>query len=219
MQQQPFLLTVAYAQGLQYWAEKLNLPVDPDFCPLARSVLELRAEGEGAHVIFTKQDVHPGLREDWPRNYLLVASTHPNLPKVGWIQAQLGPGRCMWPLLRGCTPQFPWPGFKWTTDQLGKMPALLRAVTQTASTTVSGVELTSPIAPPNWGRRGEVVCTSCDCFDKAVKFGDYQCHPQGTQWPPHLEEVLSRIPIWHLFSQDQFQQEGQSATKAPQWRN
>ena len=41
VQQQPFLLTVAYAQGLQYLVERLNPPVDPDFCPLARNVLEL----------------------------------------------------------------------------------------------------------------------------------------------------------------------------------
>ena len=40
VQQQPFLLTVAYAQGLQYWAEKLNPSEDPDFCPLVRSVIE-----------------------------------------------------------------------------------------------------------------------------------------------------------------------------------
>ena len=32
--QQPFLLTVACAKGLQHWAEKLNLPESPDFCPL-----------------------------------------------------------------------------------------------------------------------------------------------------------------------------------------
>ena len=42
VQQWPFLLTVAYAQGLQYWVEKLNLSENPDFCPLARSVIELR---------------------------------------------------------------------------------------------------------------------------------------------------------------------------------
>ena len=60
MQQQPFLLTVAYAQGLQYWAEELNLPEDPDFCPLARSVIELRDRVK-EHVMFTKWDVIQGL--------------------------------------------------------------------------------------------------------------------------------------------------------------
>ena len=39
---QPFFLTVAYARGLQYWAEELNLPENPDFHPLARSVIKLR---------------------------------------------------------------------------------------------------------------------------------------------------------------------------------
>ena len=53
VQQQPFLLTMAYAQGLQYWVEQLNALVDPDFCPLARSVLELR-EKVKEHIIFTK---------------------------------------------------------------------------------------------------------------------------------------------------------------------
>ena len=56
IQQQPFLLTMAYAQGLQYWAERLNLPADPDFHPLARSVLELK-ERVKEHVIFSKKDV------------------------------------------------------------------------------------------------------------------------------------------------------------------
>ena len=41
VQQQPALLTIAYAQSLQYWAEKHNLPRNPDFCPLAESVREL----------------------------------------------------------------------------------------------------------------------------------------------------------------------------------
>ena len=41
MQQQPALLTIAYAQGLQYWAEKLSLPRNLDLHPLAESVKEL----------------------------------------------------------------------------------------------------------------------------------------------------------------------------------
>ena len=59
MRQQPFLLTVAYAQGLQYWAEILNPPVDPDFCPLVRSVLELK-EMVKEHVVFSKKDIIRG---------------------------------------------------------------------------------------------------------------------------------------------------------------
>ena len=42
MQQQPVLLTIAYAQSLQYWAEKYNLPRNPDFHPFAESVRELQ---------------------------------------------------------------------------------------------------------------------------------------------------------------------------------
>ena len=60
MGQQPFLLTVAYAQGLQYWAEKHNLSADLDFCPLVRSVLELR-ERVKEHIVFSKQDIIQGL--------------------------------------------------------------------------------------------------------------------------------------------------------------
>ena len=37
-----FSVNHRFAQGLQYWVERLNLPVDPDFHPLAQSVLELR---------------------------------------------------------------------------------------------------------------------------------------------------------------------------------
>ena len=40
--QQPFLLTLTYARGLQYWTERLNLPDGSNFHPLARSVVELK---------------------------------------------------------------------------------------------------------------------------------------------------------------------------------
>ena len=49
VQQQPFLLIITYAQGLQYWVEKLNMPENPDFCPLAGSVIELRRDGKRTH--------------------------------------------------------------------------------------------------------------------------------------------------------------------------
>ena len=39
---QPFLLTVANARGLQYWAEKLNPPDSSNFHPLVGSVIELK---------------------------------------------------------------------------------------------------------------------------------------------------------------------------------
>ena len=58
--QQPILLTVAYARGLQYWAEKLNPLESPDLCPLAGSVVELR-ETVQEHVTFTNWDVVQGL--------------------------------------------------------------------------------------------------------------------------------------------------------------
>ena len=73
VQQQPFLLTVAYTPGLQYWVEKLNLPESPDFCPLARSVIEL-GERVKEHIVFTKWDVfqglgrvNPGAMSQWPQ--------------------------------------------------------------------------------------------------------------------------------------------------------
>ena len=73
VQQQPFLLTVAYAQGLQYWTEKLNPPEDLHFHSLTRSVIELR-ERVKKHVIFTKWDViqglarvNPGATSQWPQ--------------------------------------------------------------------------------------------------------------------------------------------------------
>ena len=37
----PALLTIAYCQCLQHWAEKHNLPKSLDCCPLAESVREL----------------------------------------------------------------------------------------------------------------------------------------------------------------------------------
>ena len=53
-------LTVAYAMGLQYWAEKLNLPRSPDLCPLEGSVVELR-ETVWEYVTFNHWDVVQGL--------------------------------------------------------------------------------------------------------------------------------------------------------------
>ena len=76
VQQQPILLMVAYARGLQYWAEELNLPESPDLHPLAGSVVELRETVQG-HVTFTNWDVlmgfgvvHPGDTNQWPQTTL-----------------------------------------------------------------------------------------------------------------------------------------------------
>ena len=41
VQQQPALLTKAYTGSLKYWAEKHNLPRNPDFHPLVESIREL----------------------------------------------------------------------------------------------------------------------------------------------------------------------------------
>ena len=51
VQQQPFLLTLTYARGLQYWVEKLNLPDGSDFCPLTGSVVELKGDGKRTHCV------------------------------------------------------------------------------------------------------------------------------------------------------------------------
>ena len=51
--QQPLLLTLAYAQALQYWAEKVSPPTPSGYCPLAMSIVELRWWVEG-HLIFSK---------------------------------------------------------------------------------------------------------------------------------------------------------------------
>ena len=60
VRQQPTLLMIAYARGLQYWVEKLNLLRSPDLCSLAGSVVELR-ETVQEHVTFNHWDVVQGL--------------------------------------------------------------------------------------------------------------------------------------------------------------
>ena len=144
MQQQPFLLTVAYAQGLQYWAERLNLPVDPDFHPLARSVLELR-ERVKEHIIFTKWDVihglgriDPGTTSWWPQ---------PTPTDLGRADSPLSP--CVTISERTYT-TVPSTRLQVDNQPIGQDASLIEAATQTASATVSGVKLTSPIAPPDW---------------------------------------------------------------------
>ena len=74
--QQLTLLTMAYARGLQYWAEKLNPPRSPDLCPLVGSAVELR-EAMREHVTFNHWDVvqglgaiHLGSMSRWPQTTL-----------------------------------------------------------------------------------------------------------------------------------------------------
>ena len=56
IQQQPLLMTVAYTQALQYWVEKVRLPVHPGYCPLAMSIVELMQQVRG-HITFYKWDI------------------------------------------------------------------------------------------------------------------------------------------------------------------
>ena len=60
VQQRPILLTKAYCQCLQHWAEKSYLPISPGAHPLAESVREL-CLAIGEFVTITKWDVLEGL--------------------------------------------------------------------------------------------------------------------------------------------------------------
>ena len=96
--QQPFLLTVAYARGLQYWVEKLNLPEGPDFHPLVGSVIELRETVKG-HIVFTNWDllwdlgrVDPRAMNQWPQTssssgVVLPLGSEPSKPDTGFTEA------------------------------------------------------------------------------------------------------------------------------------
>ena len=143
VQQHPFLLTMASAKGLQYWAEKLNWPVDPDFCPLARSVLELR-ERVKEHIIFTKQDViqdlwriNPGATSQWP---------HPTPTGLGRVDPTLSP--CV-AVSKGTYTVVLSTGLQVDEQPVGQNASLMEATTQAASPTMSGVKLMSPIASPD----------------------------------------------------------------------
>ena len=155
MQQQPFLLTVAYAQGLQYRAERLNPPADPDFCPLARSVLELK-ERVKEHVVFSKQDIiqglgriDPGTTSQWPQPTLTdIRSKESNSAGVWEKCVTTSSSFGSLPESRDTT--VPSTRLQMEDQPIGQDASLIEATTQTASATTSGVELTSPITPPNW---------------------------------------------------------------------
>ena len=132
---------MAYALGLQYWAERLKLPVDPDFHPFVRSVLELR-ERMKEHIIFTKQDViqglgriNPGTASQWPQ---------PTPTDLGRADSPLSP--CVTISERTYT-TVPLTRPQVDNQPIGQDASLMEAATQIASTTMSGVELTSPITP------------------------------------------------------------------------
>ena len=65
VRQWPVLLTVAYCWCLQHWAEKHNLPGNPDFCLLAESVRELR-QTICEFVNITWEDMMKGLKMEEP---------------------------------------------------------------------------------------------------------------------------------------------------------
>ena len=178
--QQPFLLTVAYAQGLQYWAERLNPPADLDFCPLVRSVLELK-ERVKEHIVFSKQDVIQGLEG-------LTQELHASGPNWYWkcrLRLCWGPGdMCHHFLIIWIPPweethhRVPQLGFKWRTDQLVQMQALLILPLKLPPPLHQGL-IDQSHCPIQSDRRGKVACISCDHFGKEHKFGNDQCHPQG----------------------------------------
>ena len=71
--QQLVLLTITYARGLQYRAEKHNLPESPDTHPLVGGVIELR-ESVRECITFTSWDVfwdlgavYQGATNQWPQ--------------------------------------------------------------------------------------------------------------------------------------------------------
>ena len=66
VRQHPALLTIAYCQCLQHGGEKHNLPRNPDFCPLAESVRELR-QAICEFVNITWEDVIKGLEMEEPK--------------------------------------------------------------------------------------------------------------------------------------------------------
>ena len=63
----PALLTVAYCQCLQSWVEKCNLPRNPNFCPIADSMRELR-QAIHKFVNITREDVIKGLEMEEPES-------------------------------------------------------------------------------------------------------------------------------------------------------
>ena len=65
VRQHPALLTIAYCLCLQHWAEKHNLPRNPEFRPLAESMRELR-QAVHEFMNITREDVIKGLEMEEP---------------------------------------------------------------------------------------------------------------------------------------------------------
>ena len=68
-------MTLAYAQALQYWAEKTNLPAPGEPCSLAMSIHELR-QHMGKHITFHNCNIFKGLADTLPR--AMVEDTQPS---------------------------------------------------------------------------------------------------------------------------------------------
>ena len=80
--QQPALLTTAYTQCLQHWAEKHNLPRNPDFCPWAESVRELWQTVQ-EYVDISYQDVMQDLEVEKSE----TSCPQPNTTIFSWVLA------------------------------------------------------------------------------------------------------------------------------------
>ena len=81
--QRPILLTKAYCQCLQHWAEKSYLLTSPDACPLVESMKEL-CLAMSEFVTITKQDILEGLEMERP----IDSCQLPSMTLFNWV---LGP--------------------------------------------------------------------------------------------------------------------------------
>ena len=74
----------------------------------------------------------------------------------------------MLPFLRGCTPWFPLTRPQVDNLPIGPDTSLMEAATQTASTTMFRVMLTSPITPPDWTEEENRYVLVVTGFNKTV---------------------------------------------------
>ena len=185
--------------------ERLNLLADLDFHPLPRSVLELKDRVK-EHVVFSKQDViqglgriDPGTMSWWPQ---------PTPTDIGSMESGSA----------GV-----WETCVTTSSSFGSLPergdttvpstrlrmegwlicqdaSLIKAATQTASTTASGVGLTHPIAPPSWTEEEKqyilVVTTlvrslNLEMTNVILRDMVTALAGGGAFWNPHTAAVLS----------------------------
>ena len=146
---------MAYIQGLQYWVERFNPPADLGFCPLVRSILELK-ERVKEHVIFSKQDIIQGLGRIDPGTTSWWSQ--PNITGIGSKESN---SAGVWETHGTTSSLFGSPHERGDTTvlstklQMEDQPTAqdaspIEAATQTASATATVVKLTSPITPPDW---------------------------------------------------------------------